>query len=247
MSATSRVLTHARFELLGSLRNGEQLLVSLVLPALVLVGLGAWDTVSLPLSSGVNRIDVVVPGVLALAIVSSSFTSLAIATAFERRWGVLRQLATTPLGSGGIVLGKSLGTATLVAMQCVALGGLGWVMGWRPSPGGIPVSLVLVVLAVATFASLGLLLAAALRAEGVLAVANLVWILLAAGGGLVLPVESLPAPLAWFVPLLPSGALGEGLRAALTGQNAVLSEIVVLAVWAAVTGLAARRWFRPSE
>ncbi|PFG19460.1 ABC transporter permease [Serinibacter salmoneus] len=247
MSAASRVLAHGRFELVGSLRNGEQLLVSLVLPALVLVGLGAWDTVMLTLPEGAARIDVVVPGVLALAIVSAGFTSLAIATAFERRWGVLRQLATTPLGPSGIVAGKSLGVAALVVAQCAVLGALGFATGWRPDLAAWPAAVALVALGVATFTCLGLLVAATLRAEGVLAVANLAWVLMAAGGGLVLPLDSLPSGLASAVSLLPSGALGEGLRDALIDGSAPVAQILTLAAWSVVSALAARRWFRPSE
>ena len=91
----ARVRAQATFDTLTFLRNGEQTLVSIVLPALALVGgvLAPWPD----LGPG-RRVDVVVPGVLALAVLSSAFTGQAIQTGFDRRYGVLRLLGASPLG-----------------------------------------------------------------------------------------------------------------------------------------------------
>lgn len=244
-SAVGRVLAYARFETVGMLRNGEQLLVAVVLPALALVGLGAADIVRLP--GDAARIDVVAPGVIALAIVSSSFTSQAIATAFDRRWGVLRQLATTPLGSPGIVLGKGLAVLAVQVIQVALLTGLGLALGWRPETGALWAAVLAWWLGSLSFTALGLVLAGRLRAEAVLAVANLAWVVLAGVGGLLLPTSGdtpVPVPaMAW----LPTGALGDALRETL-GAGAVPGVgLVVLGVWALALVLAATRWFRPSE
>ncbi|WP_108719740.1 ABC transporter permease [Miniimonas sp. S16] len=246
MTATRRVLAYARFEAIGILRNGEQLLVAVVLPALALLGLGVATVVSLPLD-GTNRIDLIAPGVLALAIMSSSFTSQAIATAFDRRWGVLRQLSTTPLGPRGIVLGKVLAVLAVQVLQVVALSGLAVAVGWRPDLGGLGAALLTWVLGSICFTSLGLLVAARLRAEAVLAVANLLWLALAAIGGLVLPADGdtrFAVPLASW---LPSGALGDAMRAALVDGAFAEVALVVLAAWTVTCLAAAARWFRPTE
>src|SRR5476649_166748 len=87
--ARTRVLAQARFETGTLLRNGEQLLVAVVLPAMALVGLALSHSPSL--GPG-RRIDLAVPGVLALAVISTAFTGQAISTAFDRRYGVLRLL-----------------------------------------------------------------------------------------------------------------------------------------------------------
>lgn len=103
-SAAGRVLAQGRYEAGILLRNGEQLLVSLVLPLIALVALvhSPYPELDEP------RIAVVAPGVLALVVVSTAFTGQAIQTGFDRRYGVLRLLGTTPLGRGGLLAGKGL-------------------------------------------------------------------------------------------------------------------------------------------
>ncbi|TGO04938.1 ABC transporter permease [Serinibacter arcticus] len=243
----NRVLTYARFEAVSALRNGEQLLISIILPALVLIGLGRSGVVELDLLPGQDRLDVVVPGVLGLAVLSSAFTSQAIATAFDRRWGVLRQLATTPLGARGIVAGKVLSVFAVQVVQVVALGALGLALGWRPEVAGVPGALLVGVLGSVAFTSLGLLIAGTLRAEAVLAVANLLWVLLLVGGGLVLPAATFSSGLAVVTAWLPSGAMGDALRLSLTGGGFDVVAAVVLAAWSGVLTALAAKLFRPTS
>jgi ABC-2 type transport system permease protein len=236
-----RVRAHALSEVRTLLRNGEQLLLTLVLPALLLVVLIRTPLVDLGTP---DRAGVVAPGVLALAVMSTAFTSQAIATGFDRRNGVLRLLATTPLGRGGLLAGKVLAIAALEVLQVVALGGAALALGWQPDPAGTVPALLVLLLGTAAFTSLALLVAGVLRAEAVLAVANLLWVLLLAGGGVLLPVDMLPGPLASLAVALPSGALGEGLRAALRDGELLLAPVAVLAGWAVVLGALAGRLFR---
>lgn len=236
-----RVRAQALFEVRTVLRNGEQLVITVVLPLLLLVVLTRTDLVDL--GTG-DRIGVVAPGVLALAVMSTAFTSQAIATGFDRRNGVLRHLATTPLGRSGLLAGKSVGVLVLLVLQVTLLGAVAVASGWRPSPAGIPVAVGVLVLGAAAFTALALLLAGTLRAEAVLAVANLVWVLLLAGGGVVLPPDLLPGPLADVAVLLPSGALGEALRSSLGGDGLPVGPVLVLTAWTAVAGGLAARTFR---
>ncbi|HYQ32879.1 MAG TPA: ABC transporter permease, partial [Lapillicoccus sp.] len=134
-AASARVLGQARFEAGTLLRNGEQLLVSLVLPLGALVGLAFTSVPSL--GEG-RRIDVATPGVLALCVVSAAFTSQAISTGFDRRASVLRLLGTTPLGRGGLRGGKSLATLGVEVLQWCVVGGVGLALGWRPVVAGLP-------------------------------------------------------------------------------------------------------------
>lgn len=238
-----RVGAQAAAEVRTVLRNGEQLVITLVLPLLILVALGRTTLVDLG-ASGAERIDLVAPGVLALAVMSTAFTSQAIATGFDRRNGVLRLLATTPLGRSGLVAGKVLAVVALELLQVAVLGGAAVALGWRPDPAGVPAALLALVLGTAAFTSLALLVAGLLRAEAVLAVANLVWVLLLAGGGVVLPASMLPGPLAALATLLPSGALGEALRTALAGDGVAAGPLLVLAAWSAVVSALVARTFR---
>lgn len=247
MSSTTaaRVRAQAGYETRTLLSNGEQLLVSLVLPALALLALVLTDVPDL--GAG-RRIDLIVPGVLALAVVSTGFTGQAIATGFDRRYGVLRFLGTTPLGRSGLLWGKAIGVLAVVGIQTVALGGLGLALGWRPSVGGLPVALFFLVIGTWTWVALALLLAGSLRAEGVLAVANLIWVLVAGLGGLLLPSDRLPGVLGSVVAWLPSGALGDGLRHALTGHvGDALLPLLVLAAWGALASVLALRTFDWSD
>lgn len=226
------------------LRNGEQLLLTLVLPALVLLALSAGALVDLDVPAGRQRVDVVAPGVLALAVMSTAFTGQAISAGFDRRAGALRMLGTTPLGRSGLLAGRVLSVLVVQAVQVVVLGGAAVLLGWDPAAAGIAPALLAVVLGTAAFTALALLLAGTLRAEAVLAVANLVWVLLLAGGGIVVPAAELPGPLAALAPWLPSGALGEALRAALLDGAVAVQPLTVLAGWTAVGSAAAGRWFR---
>lgn len=242
-SPARRVLSQTAFETQAILRNAEQLMVTLALPALILIGLTRSDLVELS-TGGAARIDFVAPGVIALAVMSTSFTSQAIATAFDRRNGVLRLLATTPLGRGGLLAGKILAVFAVELVQIVVLGTLAVALGWRPDLAGIPLALLTIVLGTAAFTSLALLVAGTLRSEAVLAVANLLLVLLAVGGGVLVPAGQLPGPLASLALFLPSGALGEGLRQALLAGSVPGWTAPVLVAWAAVLGWGAARLFR---
>jgi ABC-2 type transport system permease protein len=241
--ARRRVLAQARFEAMAVLRNGEQLLVTLIIPVVVLIGLGRTSLVDVT-AGAAARIDVVTPGVLGLAVLAGSMTSQAIATAFDRRNGVLRLLATTPLGRGGLLAGKALAVLVVAVLQVVVVGGVALVAGWRPDPAGLLPAALALLLGVATFTALALLLAGTLRAEAVLAVANLLLVVLAVVGGVVLPVADLPDWWARVAELLPTGALGEALRTTLVDGVFPGGHLLVLAAWALVLAAAVRRWFR---
>jgi ABC-2 type transport system permease protein len=235
-----QVLAQARMESRLMLRNGEQLLLAVVIPVIVLVG-GVLAADRLGLGSGQDPVDLLTPGVVALAVMSTSFTSLAIATGFERRYGVIKRLGASPLPRHGLLLGKVLALVLVEVIQLVVVSGVALALGWRPdvSPVGLVASLVL---GTAAFASLGLLVAGVLRAEATLAAANLVYLLLMAGGGVVIPVHEYGA-LAGVLPWLPSGALGESMRAALMSGAVDGTALLVLAAWAVVGAVLTARTF----
>lgn len=235
-----RVLSRASFETRSLLANGEQLLVSVVLPALALVGL---TLASVPDLGPEPRADVALAGALALAVVSTAFTGQAISTGFDRRAGVLRLLGTTPLGRGGLLAAKCLAVLSVLGVQVVVLGALGLALGARLEAGGILPMLVTLLLGSAAFVALALLLAGTVRAEAVLAIANLVWVVLL-GLGVLFPTDLLPAALGTVAALLPSGALGDAMRSAVVGGGWPWPQWAVLVVWGLAGGALARRFFR---
>ena len=236
------VLAQAAMEARLMLRNGEQLLLAVVIPVIVLVGaVEGAHRVDLGLSH--RAVDVFTPGVLALAVMSTSFTSLAIATGFERRYGVLKRLGSSPLPRSGLLLGKVLALLLVEVLQVVVVGGVGLALGWDPDPGVVG-AVAAAVLGTFAFASLGLFVAGVLRAEATLAAANLVYLLLMAGGAVVLPASAyggFGSVAQW----LPSGALGEGMRSAFIDGVLPWRDLLTLLAWGVVgTGLTARtfRW-----
>lgn len=239
--APLRVARQARYEIGTILGNGEQLLVSIALPLMAMVGL-TW--LNLLDGFGPSRIAVAAPGVLALCVVSVAFTGQGIQTGFDRQYGVLRSLATSPLGRGGLILGKGVAVLGVVAVQVFVVGLVAALMGWRPVAAGWPAAALFLVLGAVAFTSLGLLIAGTLRPQATLAVTNLVWVLLAAVGGLLLPLAKLPGLLGTVASLLPSSALGEGLRAALIHGRFDVTSLLVLTVWSVLGTAAAVRWFR---
>jgi ABC-2 type transport system permease protein len=237
------LLAQAGTEMRLALRNGEQVLLTLLIPMVLLVGLTMVDVVALP----DPRVAAVTPGVLALAVMSTAFTGQAIALGFDRRYGVVRRLAATALPRWLLVAGRLAAVLGVVAVQVVALGALALALGWRPAPGGLGWALLLVLLGCAAFGALGILLGGTLRAEVVLAVANLVWFVLLLAGGIVIPADRLPGPLADVAALLPSGALAEGLRTALaTGAAPGAFPLLVLVGWTVAAGALATRWVKLS-
>jgi ABC-2 type transport system permease protein len=211
-----------------------------VIPVIVLVGgVAAADRVGLSFDR--PTIDVLTPGVLALAVMSTAFTSLAIATGFERRYGVIKWLGSSPLPRHGLLLGKVGALLLVELLQVVVISGVALGLGWSPAP-DLPAALLAVACGTAAFASLGLFLAGALRAEATLAAANLVYLLLMAGGAVVIPSSSYGA-LGQVVRWLPSGALGDALRAALTDGRLAGPALLVLLGWALLGTLLTARTF----
>ena len=176
-------------------------------------------------------IDEFAPGVLALAVMSTAFTSLAIATGFERRYGVIKRLGSSPLPRSGLLLGKVGALLLVEALQIVVISVVALAIGWEPhavaarGAAGDRAR-------TAAFASLGLFVAGVLRAEATLAAANLVYLLLLAGGAVVLPASAYGG-YGDVAELLPSGALGDALRQAFWSGTIDWTSLLVLLVWAA--------------
>jgi len=224
-------------ELRLSLRRGESLLLTLIIPVVLLV---FFKAVHLP-GAG---IDFLVPGVLALAVMSTAFTGQAIATGYERAYGVLTRLGTTPLTRIALITAKTLSVLAVEVVQALLIAGVGLGLGWHVR-GNPAAALVLILVGTAAFSGLGLLMAGALRAEATLAAANGSYLVLLLLGGILFPLDRLPGWLTAVGHLLPTAALSHGLRTALaTGGALDGADLLVLTAWAALALTAAARTFR---
>ncbi len=233
----------SRMELTLLLRNGEQLLLTMFIPITLLIGLCL-----LPVDTGLGestaeRADSFVPAIMTVAIMSTAFTGQAIALGFDRRYGALKRLGATPIPRWGIIAGKSVAVTIVVALQALIIGGIGVALGWRPSLLGLVLGVVIMAIGTVTFSALGLLLGGTLKAEVVLALANLLWFALVGFGSLVVMADRVGSVAHWVARCVPSGALTEALGQATQGSVDVFG-ICVLVAWAAVAGVLAMRWFR---
>ncbi|MEU0023892.1 ABC transporter permease [Streptomyces sp. NPDC006335] len=235
------IATQAVLETKMLLRNGEQLLLTVVIPTLVLVLFSSVDIIDTGASKAV---DFLTPGVLALAVMSTAFTGQAIATGFERRYGVLKRLASSPLPRWGLMTAKTASVLVTEVLQVILLTVIAFALGW--SPHGNPFAvLLLLVLGTAAFSGLGLLMAGTLKAEATLAAANLVFLLLLVGGGIIIPLDQFSRSTQDVLGLLPITALSDGLRDVLQhGAGVPWGDLGLLAGWAVALLAAAGCFFR---
>ena len=228
-------------ELRLALRGGEQLLLTLLIPVVLLLGLTLVTLIPLP----TPRVAAVAPGVLALAVMSTAFTGQAIALGFDRRYGVIGRLAATALPRWLLVTGRLVALSASWRSRSSCCPRSQSPSGRRPAAAGLGWALLLVLLGCAAFGALGILVGGTLRAEVTLAVANLIWLILVLVGGIVVPLAEMPGAVGAFAAWLPSGALAEGLRAALTTGAAPSGfAVLVLLGWAAPASAAAVRLVR---
>ena len=237
-------LAQTGMELRLTARRGENVLVTIVIPVVVLFFFASVAV--LPTGSG-SPVDFLLPGTLALAVIATSLVNLGIATAYERNYGVLKRLGGSPLTRAGLLTAKILAVLAVEVGQVVLLVAIAAaVLGWRPGPDASPGLFVLaLLLGTIAFGGLGLLLAGALRAEATLALANGLFIAFLLLGGIIIPVEELPGFLATLAGLLPAAALADAFRVALgSGEADVGRALATLAIWGVAAVVLALRTFR---
>jgi ABC-2 type transport system permease protein len=239
-------LAMTAMELRLALRRGETLVATVVLPVVVLVFFSAVLVIP---SGAESPVDFLLPGSIAFAVIATSLVSLGITTGYDRYYGVLKRLGGSPLSRPELIAAKILAVVVVEAAQVallVAVAALG--LGWRvPADASAGLVVVAVLLGTLAFAGIGLLLAGTLRAETMLAVANILFVASLVLGGIVVPVDHLPAPLAALAQVLPAAALADALRVALAASPApadAARSLAVLAVWGVAAVLLAGRTFR---
>jgi ABC-2 type transport system permease protein len=237
------VVAQTRAELLLTLRRGESLLVTMVIPLGVLVFFSKVDAVNTTLA---HPIDFLVPGVLALAVMSTAMVSLGIATGYERRYDVLKRLGSTPLSRSGLLSAKTLNVLAFEVVQVALIVVTALALGWSPG-GGVLAAFGLLLLGTVAFAGIGMLMAGTLRAEANLAASNGLFLVLLFLGGMAYPLHRLPGLVQGVAKALPAAALSETVRAVLTSAAVPTGELAVLVAWAIGAPILAARWFRWEE
>lgn len=238
-----RLKAQARMEIMLTLRAGEGVLISIVVPAVLLVFFGSIGLA--PSGYKQHPMEFILPGMVALAVMSVGLVSLSIRTAYERSYGVLKRLGSTPLTRTELLISKIISVILVELLGIVilvAIAAIGY--GWRPT-GAFGLAIVALILGTIVFSAIGLLLAGALRAETTLAAANGLYLLFLLLGGIVYPVNQLPGPVAYPARALPSSVFSNALRATLA-RNASFPwiDLVVLALWGIAALIVASRTFQ---
>ncbi len=230
-----------RNELTLTLRNGESVLLTLLIPVILLA---FFSTVDVLPTGADDPVVFLFPGILALAIMSTSMVSVAIATGFERQTGVLKRLGSTPLGRGRLLAAKTTAMVAIEVVQVVVITMVALLLGFRFDGPDLVAALGGAVLATIAFAGLGLLMAGTLKALTTLALANGVYLVLMLLSGMVIPLDELPGPIRSVARLLPSGALAEIFHGAIGTALIPGQAWLVLGAWTVATPLVAARAFR---
>jgi ABC-2 type transport system permease protein len=239
----SAVVAQCRAETVLQVRRGENMIVTLAIPLGILLFFAKVDAVATDFD---DPVDFLVPGVLSLAVMATAMVSLGIATGFERRYGVLKRLGSTPLSRGGLLTAKIAMVLALEVVQILLILLVGIAIGWDVPRGVLP-AFGLLLLGTIAFAGIGLLMAGTLRAEANLAAANGLFLVLLFLGGMAYPLSRLPAVMEDIARLLPAAALSSTVRAVLSAEPFPLGAFAVLLAWAVAAPLAAARWFRWEE
>lgn len=241
-SSLQRILQQARFELLLTARRGENILVTLIIPVVLLIAGGAFYG---PSTSHTNPISFLLPAILAIAIIAAGLVNLGIATAYDRKYGVLKRLGSSPLAKSELIIAKIISILLLEIVQAILLLAVSLIFyHWQPA-GSFFVTLLAVLLGSITFAAMGLAMAGGLRAETTLAGANALFLFFLLLGGGLLPLNRLPGPIADLARILPAAALTQALQQAMTsGGGFPLTPLIILAVWAIIILFIAARTFK---
>ena len=231
-----------RHEVSTTLRNSEQLLLTLIIPVMLLVFFSLVDV--LPTQTK-DPVDFLAPGILGLAVMSAAMVSLGIGTGFERTYKVLKRLGATPLGRGRLIAAKIGSVIAVEVVQFAVLVPVAYALGWRPSAPNWLGALAAVIIGTIAFAGIGLSLAGRLRGEINLAAQNGLYLVLLLLGGMVIPFAKLPGPVSAIAKALPSGALADVLRETLAhGGVRPGTSWAILLGWAVVAPAVATRLFR---
>ncbi len=236
------LIAQSKMELMLTFRQFEGMLITVVFPPALLIffaGIGVKP------SSADRPIDFLLPGMLALAVMSTGLVGLSIRTGYERSYGVLKRLGSTPLTRSQLLMAKIVSVVAVDMIDIVILIAIAYFMfDWHPT-GALPLAIFALLLGIATFSSFGLMLAGSFRAETTLATANTLFFLFLLLGGVAWPLDKLPEFLSIPAHIFPSAAFADALRASLGPHTSFpIWNLVILAGWGVGTLAIASRTFK---
>ena len=207
---------------------------SLGQPLLFLLALGFGLGPMFQKAGGGDYFSFLVPGVIAMSIIFTAMFS-GIEIIWDRQFGFLKETLVAPVSRTTIMLGRTLGGATVALLQgCIVLI-LSLLLGFRFAPLSIPLALLFMALIAILFTALGTAFGSILQdMQGFPLVMNFLLMPLFFLSGALFPLQGLPKGLAIITRLDPLTYGVDGLRSALTNSGHFLIA-VNLAVLAAIS------------
>lgn len=231
-------------------RSKTRLIASLVQPLLFLVALGFGLGPVFQKAGGGNYIDFLSPGIIAMTILfSSMFAGMEVL--WDKEFGFLKETLVAPVARWKIMLGRTLGGATVSSLQGVIVFILAIIIGFRPS--NIPliiVSFFFMFLLALLFTSLGTAIASKLNdMQAFPIIINFIIMPLFFLSGALFPVNNLPGILADIIKINPLSYGVDALRHTLTGVGSfsLLLDFGVLFVLTIVVLFIGSRMFNTIE
>ena len=222
-------------------RNPTAAFFGFLLPLLLLAMFGA-------VFSGQQKdLNVIVPGIAGMSVMSSTFVALAYNMTFLRERGILKRLRGTPLSSSAYLAGIGANAVTNSVLQVGIVILAGRMFFGIPWPGDWMALLVFLAAGVVCFAALGVALAHAIpNSESAPAYVNAIFLPMIMLAGVFYDEKTAPTFLRDIAEVLPLKHLIDGLSGAIVHGQGVgdhLTALVALALWAAVGILLAIRGF----
>lgn len=181
-------------EILRFVSERSRLLSSFAMPLLFLVIFGAgFSNVIGQLAGGVNFIQFMYPGIIAMTVLTSSLFA-GISVVWDREFGFLKEILVAPIGRTGIVLGKAIGATLVALLQALIMLVLAPFLGVPLSPGLVLQLVPIVVILSLGLAGLGILIASFMTSQqGFQVLIQILIFPLIFLAGVFFPVNSVPA------------------------------------------------------
>jgi len=211
-------------ELLRFFQERSRMVSSFIMPLMLLITFGAGFTRMIgAISPGVDFIQFMYPGIIAMNVLMNSIMS-GLSVVWDREFGFLKEILVAPLGRGGIVLGKAVGSAAVACAQGIILLALAPFLGVRLSPIMVIELIPMLVILSMSISGLGVLIASRMRSQqGFQIIVQMIIFPLIYLSGVFFPVNNVPV---WLEIISKLNPLTYGVDAV---RQLFLSENVVAA------------------
>ena len=220
-------------ELRRYVRSRAQIVASLGQPLLYLVALGFGLGPVFQKAGQGSYVQFVAPGIIAMTVLFSSIFS-GMGLLWDRQFGFLKETLVAPVPRIYVMLGRTLGGATVAVIQGLLVAVVALIAGFRPvNLWGVPLALLFMLLIAALFAALGTAIGSTIQnMQGFQLIMNFLVLPIFFLSGALYPLNNLPRLLAFVTRLDPLAYGVDGLRTTLIGRAhfGLASDFAILVV-----------------